>query len=203
MKFNVMIIKVLQWLKPLAGAFILLAVLQVTGLLSSVSIFAQSALLKTGARNASSTVVKDPETFDYKFTLKNAAGQKVAFSQYKGKVIFLNMWATWCGPCRAEMPTIQSLYEKMDTAQVAFVILSVDRDSDQPKIASYINKNKFTFPVFQPSGTLTDQLDVPSIPTTFVINKQGQIVNKEVGATNFNTAKFRKFLTTLTQEKAK
>ena len=114
------------------------------------------------------------------------------------KPVLVDFWAEWCGPCRMEMPTIQSLYEKMDSTGIEFVILSVDRDSDEPKIAKYINQYSYTFPVYRPSGMLTPQLDVPGIPTTFIINKEGQIIAKEVGATNFDTPKFRKFLLSLT-----
>lgn len=168
--------------------------------MGSVSYYAQSALLMTGVRNANVTSIKKVEPFDYNFTLRTPTGSRVKVDQFKGKVIFLNVWATWCGPCRAEMPTIQSLYEKVDTTKVKFVILSVDRDSDEPKIAKYINQYKYTFPVYRPSGTLTSQLDVPGIPTTFIIDKKGNIVSKEVGATNFDTSKFRKFLSELSEQ---
>jgi thiol-disulfide isomerase/thioredoxin len=194
---NTMLLRIFNWIKPFLGAFILIALLQVTGLMSSVSFYAQTALLKTGIRNAGTDVTRNPEPFDFNFTVRNTAGERINFDQYKGKVVFLNLWATWCGPCRAEMPTIQTLYEKMDTTGVAFVILSIDRDADEPKIAKFINQYKYTFPVYRPSGMLTSQLDIPSIPTTFIINKEGKIVAKEVGATNFDTAKFRKFLSSL------
>jgi len=194
-----MFIRILNWLKPIFGAFILIALLQVTGLMGSVSYFAQSAMLKTGVRNASAKPLKNPEPFDFNFKVRNTAGEKISFDRYKGKVIFLNLWATWCGPCRAEMPTIQSLFEKMDTTGVEFVILSIDRDSDEPKIARYINQFKYTFPVYRPSGTLPAQIDIDYIPTTLIINKEGKIISKEVGATNFDTPKFRKFLSQLLQ----
>lgn len=189
----------LSWLKPVLGVLILIALLQVTGLMSSVSFYAQSALLKTGARNANAETLKEPETFDFNFTLRTSKGERVPFEKYKGKVIFLNLWATWCGPCRAEMPTIQSLYETVDTSAVKFVILSIDRDVDEPKVGKFINQFNYTFPVYRPSGSLTQQLDIDYIPTTFIINKEGKIVAKEVGGTNFDTSRFKKFLLSLTQ----
>lgn len=195
-----MVKKVFQWIKPILTAVIVLGLLQMTGLLGSVSFFAQAALLKTGIRNASAKEMRNPEPFDFNFKLRNTAGERINFDQYKGKVIFLNVWATWCGPCRAEMPTIQSLYEKMDSTDVVFVMLSIDRDRDEPKIGNYIKKFEYTFPVYRPSGYLTSQLDIPSIPTTLVINKEGKIVSKEVGATNFDTEKFRKFLIALSKK---
>jgi thiol-disulfide isomerase/thioredoxin len=170
-----------------------------TGLMGSVSYYAQTALLKTGIRNAGTETLKDPESFDFNFTVRNSAGEQIKFEKYKGKVVFLNLWATWCGPCRAEMPTIQSLYEKMDTTKVVFVMLSIDYDKDEPKVGTYILKYKYTFPVYRPSGDLTSQLDIPSIPTTFIINKDGKIVRKEVGAMDYDTPRFRKFLSELSQ----
>lgn len=195
-----MVKKVFQWIKPILSAIIVIAILQATGLLSSVSFLTQTALLKTGIRDASAKEIRNPEPFDYNFKVRNEKGERLNFDQYKGKVIFLNVWATWCGPCRAEMPTIQSLYEKMDSTEVVFVMLSIDRDKDEPKIGSYIAKYHYTFPVYRPSGYLTSQLDLPSIPTTMVISKDGKIVSKEVGATNFDTGKFRNFLIALSKK---
>ena len=194
-----MVKPILSWLKPLLGALILIGILQATGLMSSVSFYAQSALIQSGVRNAGAKTLKNPETFDFNFTLRNQAGERIPFEKFKGKVIFLNMWATWCGPCRAEMPTIQSLYEKVDTSAVKFVILSIDRDSDEAKVGKFIKQYNYTLPVYRPSGYLTTQLNIPYLPTTFIINKEGKIVSKEVGGTDFDTARFRKFLLSLTQ----
>jgi hypothetical protein len=87
----------------------------------------------------------------------------------------------------------------MDTTGVEFVILSIDRDSDEPKIAKYVKQFNYTLPIYRPSGTLPPQIDTQYIPMTLIINKEGKIVNKEVGATNFDTPKFRKYLLSLTQ----
>jgi thiol-disulfide isomerase/thioredoxin len=194
-----MLQRILSWLKPIVAAFILIALLQVTGLMASVSYYAQSALIRTGIRSAGTETLKTPESFDFNFTVRNSAGERIKFEEYKGKVVFLNLWATWCGPCRAEMPTIQSLYQKMDTTKIKFVILSIDRDADEPKVGKYIEKYKYTFPVYRPSGSLTEQLDIPYIPATFIINKEGQIVRKEVGGMDYDTQKFRKFLLQLAE----
>jgi len=189
-----------QVLKPVAAAIVVVAVLRVTGLMSSVSYYAQAALVSTGFRDASAEAVKSPELFDYNFVVRDKSGRRRPFTEFKGKVIFLNLWATWCGPCRAEMPTIQSLYNESGSDSVAFVMLSVDDVEAEPLISRYIEKSKFTFPVYRPSGYLTEQLNVPGIPTTFIISKDGKIVSKEIGATNFDTPKFRKFLKKLSKE---
>jgi thiol-disulfide isomerase/thioredoxin len=161
---------------------------------------AQSAVLKTGFVDARTEEGK-AESFDYNFSIKDLQGNKHSFSEYKGKVVFLNLWATWCGPCRAEMAGIQKLYASMNSDSVSFVMLSIDRDKDKEKVVKYVRDKEFTFPVFLPSGYLSEQLNVPSIPTTFIIGKDGALVAKEVGTTNFNTPKFKKFLQKLASDK--
>ncbi len=166
----------------------------VTGNLTGVSTLAQSAMLKTGIMNAHANEIDEPQDFDYDFSITDVEGKVVSLEQYKGKVIFLNLWATWCGPCRVEMPTIQSLYNETEHDEIVFIMLSLDKASDREKVISYIKKKEFTFPVFTQAGYLPPLLNVPSIPTTFLISKKGKVISKDVGTTNFNTKKFKKFL---------
>ena len=186
-------------LKPIAIALALVLLLQVTGLMSSVSYLSQRALLATGLRDASTDKVTRMEDFDYQFTIKDLEGNRVQLEQFKGKVIFLNLWATWCGPCRAEMPGIQNLYSKVDHEKIIFIMLSIDQDNDKSKIVDFLRKREFTFPSYQPSGYLPEQLQIPSIPTTFIISKEGKIVRKEVGTMRYDTPNFQKFLEELSQ----
>ncbi len=172
----------------------LVSLLQLTGFKEVAGFYAQSVALHSGFRDAGVEPVKNPAKFDYNFTIKDLIGNKINFETYQGKVIFLNMWATWCGPCRAEMADIQKLYEKIDKEKVAFVMLSIDEDRNTQKVVDYISNKAFSFPVFLPSGYLPEQLQVPSIPTTFVISKDGIVVTKEVGSKNYNTDKFKQFL---------
>jgi thiol-disulfide isomerase/thioredoxin len=172
---------------------VLLVVLNYTGLIGSLSSATQSAILTTGLLDAEVDITGS-EVFNYDFTIKDLSGKRFSFDQYKGKVVFINLWATWCGPCRSEMAGIQKLYSSIASDSIAFVMLSLDRDTDQEKVVKYVNTKGFTFPVYLPSGRLTQQLTVPSIPTTFVIGRDGKIAAKEVGTTNFNTDKFKKFL---------
>ena len=190
-----MIGKLVQFGKPAFIAIVIVISLQATGLWGGVSFIGQSALMKTGLLDARSRgPSKTAPNFDYNFTIKDLDGKRLSFEQFKGKVIFLNLWATWCGPCRAEMPAIQELYSDVGKDSIVFVMLSIDKDSDKEKIVRYIKNNAYTFPVYQPSGHLTKQLWVPTIPTTLVVSKDGKIVAKEVGTTNFNTPKFKRFI---------
>ncbi|MBX2916834.1 MAG: TlpA family protein disulfide reductase [Cyclobacteriaceae bacterium] len=181
-------------LKPILSAILLIVILQATGLLSSVSVFTQRAAMQAGLLNATPDEDTAAPDFNYNFTIKDLQGNKIPFEQFKGKVIFLNMWATWCGPCRAEMPGIQSLYDKVKSDSIVFVMLSWDQDRDKPKIEKYLEKNNFSFPVYQPSGYLPDHLQVPSIPTTFIISKAGKVIQKEVGTRNYDTRRMLQYL---------
>ena len=189
--------RIIDFVKPWLGAILIVWILQLTGLLSSISFAAQSVILKTGLMNASAITDTKPMDFNYDFQVKDLDGNRVDFNAYKGKVIFLNLWATWCGPCRAEIPTIQNLYKKISHHdQIEFVMLSIDKDKDLGKVVKYLADHSYTFPTYMPSGYLSEQLNVPSIPTTFIISKDGKIITKEVGTTNFDTKRFLNFLIT-------
>lgn len=186
--------RVWRLVKPWAVALVLLLILRYTGALSGISSLSNRAVLETGILNA------DPDSndsrkdaFEYGFAIKKPDGTVVDFNDYRGKTIFLNMWATWCGPCRAEMPSIQKLYESVGSDSIQFVMLSIDREEDLNKVEQYVASKKFTFPTFI-AGELPAQLQVKIIPTTFVISPEGVIVYKKSGMADYNTNKFRKFL---------
>jgi thiol-disulfide isomerase/thioredoxin len=179
-------------LKPLALGTVIF-ILYLSGGLQQLALFVQTAVVKSGLVNASTTP-NSKTPFDYNFAIKDLDGKKVEFKDFQGKVIFLNLWATWCGPCRSEMPAIQKLYENINKEQIVFVMLSLDEDAYLGKVKSFVNSRSFTFSVYMPSGNLANQLQVPSIPTTFVITKNGLVDLKEVGMRNYNTSKFKKYL---------
>jgi len=180
--------------KPWVGAVALFLILRYTGALSGISFFTNKALLETGALNASTDELNATETFDYNFTLTTLSGDVVDFTTFKGKTIFINLWATWCGPCRAEMSSIQELYDQVDHTKVAFVMLSLDAPTHTKKVETFVRDKHYTFPVYRPHGPLSDALNVSSIPTTLVISPEGKVVSKKVGAANYGTSKFKKFL---------
>jgi thiol-disulfide isomerase/thioredoxin len=135
------------------------------------------------------------KNFNYDFAVRDSNGKKISFDEFKGKVLFINLWATWCGPCRVEMPTIQQLYnEQAGDDKIKFVMLSLDTEKTVKNIEGYIKGNSYTFPVYRPSGYLPELFQVPSIPVTFIVSKQGKVVIHEVGATNFNTPRYKKLL---------
>ena len=175
------------------GIFILL---KVTGLGNQISYVTQSALLKAGIMDVQpdDTSVSKEQAFNYDFAVKDLEGNKLDMKDLKGKVIFLNLWATWCGPCRVEMPSIQNLYNSVDKDKVAFVMLSLDQEGQHAKIVQFINDKDFTFPVYQPASPLPNILRVNTIPTTFIISPDGKVKSKKVGMANYDTEEMRGFL---------
>jgi thiol-disulfide isomerase/thioredoxin len=194
--------KVWGFLKPVATVGLIVLVLQYTGLMSSVSFITGSALMKTGVMDIDVEGEGElPEkNFDYNFDIRDMDGSTVNMSSYKGKVVFINLWATWCGPCRVEMPSIQELYNHVDKDKIIFVMLSLDTQENQAKVTKYIREKGFSFPVFQPASQLPRQLQVGSIPTTVVIGKDGKIKMKKVGTANYATSEFQNFLNELTAQ---
>jgi thiol-disulfide isomerase/thioredoxin len=191
--------KFLRLLKPFVGTLLLIAVLHFTGLLSGVSYYSQRALLFSGLLNAQPEL-KKAEPFLFDFQLQMMDGKRVDVNDLRGKVLFLNLWATWCGPCRAEMPGIQTLYDSEISDSIVFVMLSLDKQGNESKINKFITEKGYTFPVYRPVDSLPEQLNVPSIPVTLVVDKKGNIVYKHVGAANYDTNRFTKFLKTLLNE---
>ena len=117
------------------------------------------------------------------FTLADQYGNVHSLSDYRGKTIFLNFWATWCPPCRAEMPYIQELYEEysqMDDSDV--VILAVafpdyGKETDIEGIKSFLEENGYTYPVLMDEeATLLFQYYITAYPTTFLINPDGNVL---------------------------
>lgn len=128
--------------------------------------------------------------FDWQ--MKTTSGDDFDFSSVKGKVVFLNLWATWCPPCVGEMPSIQKLYDKYaDHPEVAFVMVS----NESPDIIkAFKDKKGYTFPVYSSLSETPAAFFTRSIPTTYVIDKEGKIVVREVGAMNWGGKKMEKIL---------
>jgi peroxiredoxin len=194
---------IFQAAKPFISVVALVILLRYTGAISGVSYLGGTAMMKTGLLDAEPAAVEEnvAADFTYDFEIQDLDGKIIDFRQFKGKVLFLNLWATWCGPCRVEMPAIQSVFNSVDTTKIKFVMLSLDKIEHHKKIVNYITEKNFTFPVYQPLGSLPKQLQVRSIPTTFVIGNDGKIKSKEVGTTNFDTNEFRDYLKGLAEEK--
>jgi thiol-disulfide isomerase/thioredoxin len=155
--------------------------------------FLQRGLLLTGFMNPdhdnTSEVVK---AASYNLSLVTLDGQRLPPNALKNKVVFMNIWATWCPPCVAEMPGIHQLYQSVNQDEIVFLMLSVDDNMD--KLRRFMERKGYTFPVYLSAAPLPEMYQTSSIPTTFVISPEGKIVFKEEGMANYDTEDFRQFL---------
>ena len=172
--------------------------LYITGLYTEVLGFLQRGILATGLMDPK--IEKDQglaentelPLADFSMSLINSKGERVEMDDFRGKVIFLNIWATWCPPCVAEMPGINKLYKDVDKDKVAFVLLSVDNNFQ--KAIDYNNKKGYDFEVYETASGIPDMYLSQSIPTTYVINAKGELVLTHMGMGDYDTEKFRQFL---------
>lgn len=115
------------------------------------------------------------------FSLEDLNGKVHSLEEYKDKVIFLNFWASWCPPCRAEMPSMQKLYESWDKKQ--FVMLAVNVRESENKVREFAEKNGYSFPILlDRDGAVADKYKVQGIPATYIIRDGGESIVGVVGA---------------------
>ena len=114
------------------------------------------------------------------FTLKDLNGKTVSLSTFRGKVVLLNFWATWCPPCRAEMPALNKLHHTLKPRGLEVVTISTDRSIND--IKDFFERHRVDFPIlFDADRSAAKQYRVFSMPTTFLIDRNGMIVEKFYG----------------------
>lgn len=135
------------------------------------------------------------------FTLKDLQGNRISLRDLRGKVIFLNFWATWCPPCRLEMPTMEELHKEFGSQ--GLVILAVNHREDAEEIKPFYGQHQLTFTaLLDEEGKVFDLYSAWSLPTTFLINRSGEIVGRVVGYRDWHSEQARSFFRQLLEDKA-
>ena len=173
-----------------------------TGRNASLTAGTQRAVLATGAiqpdisdKGSSTTSgATDMVLFD-------EDGKQVRLADFGGKTVFFNVWATWCPPCKAEMPGIQNLYEEVKDENIEFVMLSTDRDFELAK--RYKKQNGYSFPIYRMGSNFPSALNGNSIPRTYVLDGKGAVRMEHTGMAQYDTDKFKGFLSELIGESSK
>jgi len=120
------------------------------------------------------------------FTLQFLNDGSAALSSYKGKVVILNFWATWCPPCRAEMPSMEKLYNQFKTQGLE--ILAVNISENNNTVKQFIQNNNYTFPIMMDSnGRVSGIYGIKAIPTSFIIDREGKIIGRVSGSIHWDT----------------
>lgn len=178
---------VVQWTVKLGG--ILLVVMGVLTLLGFTGDVSQSLAQEESAPSAQEQPTEPEAPAEEEiaapaapdFTLTDQFGQTHTLSDYEGKTVFLNFWATWCPPCRAEMPDIQAMYEEHGLNSGDLVVLgvaqpNVGQEGSAEEIAAFLEENGYTYPVVMDESGLTfAQYGIQAFPTTFMISEDGTV----------------------------
>ena len=119
------------------------------------------------------------------FELVDLEGTRVSLATYRGKLVFLNFWATWCPPCRAEMPSMQELYDNLGGE--SFEVVAVDLQESNKTVQGFIDEFGFTFSILlDETGRTAAQYGARSIPTTYLIDAEGRAIGFLVGSRSWD-----------------
>jgi peroxiredoxin len=134
------------------------------------------------------------------FTFPDLNGQRVTLLDHRGKVVLVNIWASWCPPCRQEMPSMQRLYEKFRGKNLEILAVSIDSNGREA-VAPLMRKIDLTFPVLlDPKETIKPLYGITGVPESFIVDKEGILVKKIIGPIDWATPEVFLFFRDLMQE---
>jgi peroxiredoxin len=134
------------------------------------------------------------------FTFPGLDGKKVSLSDYKGKVVLVNIWATWCPPCVDEMPSMEKLYQKFKGENFEILAVSID-EPGLKAVAPFMKKSGLTFPALIDSeGAIKTVYGITGIPESFIIDQQGILIKKIVGPVDWAATNIFRFFSDLIQK---
>jgi len=193
-----------QWKKEITQwvfIFLIGAALYASGYHTEVIGRIQSVLLYTGVLQPDTDEsIMHGRRADYNMPLLTVEGEQIYLSEFEGKTIFMNLWATWCPPCIAEMPNIQRLFDDIkDNNDIVFVMVSLDQDPQ--KAWDFVKRKEFTFPVYSVIAK-PRVYDSSVVPTTYVISPQGDIVMEHQGMAKYDTDEFKDFLNSVSNQQS-
>jgi peroxiredoxin len=122
------------------------------------------------------------------FEVVNPKGEVMKLSDLKGKIVFLNFWATWCPPCQMEMPSMERLYEQFKDTDLAILAVSVGENTET--VNNFLSQTPYSFPIaLNPDGKLAVLYAARGIPTSYILNRDGKILAAKIGAQEWDTQK--------------
>lgn len=128
------------------------------------------------------------------FTLKDLNGATVKLADYRGKVLFINIWATWCAPCREEMPSMEKLYREMKGENFEMLAISID-EKGKEVVDPFVEEYGLTFPILMdPTSRVAKKFKTTGVPETFIVDKNGTIINHILGPRSWDNPKVTKAL---------
>lgn len=155
---------------------------------SDTAINEQNNLVQTGYEESGIESGLEKGNVPPNFELTTLSGDKVKLTDYKGKIVILNFWASWCGPCKVEMPYMQKYYERhKGTANVEIIAVNMTSEErgGSSGIQKFVDEYGLTFPILLDNdGKVMDMYNIITIPTTYIIDKDGLVNQKIMGPMN-------------------
>jgi cytochrome c biogenesis protein CcmG, thiol:disulfide interchange protein DsbE len=138
--------------------------------------------------------------FRVDFTLPDVEGHRVRLADLRGRPVLVNIWATWCYPCREEMPSMNALYKDYSAKGLAMVAIATD-EGGKAVVAPFMQAHGFTFPaLLDPHNLVGTQLQVPGIPASYLLDKWGRIIGFVIGPRDWYSRKIRRLIERLLAE---
>ena len=134
---------------------------------------------------------------DVEWKFQSLDGEETSLSAFEGKVLFVNLWATWCGPCVVEMPSIQRLYEQFPQEDVAFLLVSDERPD---VVEEFVQEKGWELPLYVSKDEKPSAFKTLGIPATFILDREGRIVFRHVGSAAWDDESTVRFLTELLEK---
>lgn len=128
---------------------------------------------------------------DFAWSVRALDGREVAMTEFEGKVVFLNVWATWCGPCLSEMPSIQRLHESLEGREVVFVVVS---EESLGTVKNFLVDKDWNLPLYVAREGLPEDFAAVGVPVTYIVDREGSIVFRHVGAADWGDDSCRRFI---------
>ena len=131
------------------------------------------------------------------FTLETVTGEKISLKDFKGKTVLLNFWATWCQPCKKELPSMQRIYEELSSEGVEVVAISIDRNKKE-RVKQYIKNHNLTFPILlDPGQKVRKDYFILGLPTSYLIGIDGKLKGFISGAREWDSNASKEMFSTL------
>lgn len=173
--------------------FVIVAIILIGLFLLSVD-FQKDKFIEQKSSNVTKAASQDEKPSEQEaplaplFTLNDIDGKSVSLDDYKGKIVFVNFWATWCPPCRAEIPDFVRLIDKYGDKGFDILGISVDNPKDYKKIPGFMDQYKMNYTVLLDEIGQVNSMygGIQSIPTTFVLDREGKALGRIIGARSFD-----------------
>lgn len=154
----------------------------------------ESTATAPAAAEAAAPVVATVGSVMPAYTARLLDGSEFDVARERGNVVFLNLWATWCGPCRYEIPELEKLHKDHAASKFKVVGVSVDEGGDQ-LVRDFVNEQKMTYPVaLDPDGRLAEMLETTILPTSIILDREGKVVWKHFGVVTVSDPEMTKAL---------